>query len=356
MYVTNDLAALPLPISGYSIYLIGEQPRAHEIHQLFLTYLKMLHEAIGLRDIVLEISQGDERMLNEYLVGLIETFPSPVYRYISEILRGIREMNEALPEDEKIRVHLVVVDRDLSLVYEHLKMLQKEIGPDAEDIQLPPLEEFKELSEEELVELVDEFETGGELNGSILNELSTIRSSIHFSFAGGYSGGRSGMCMRLEAFSIREEAIAQNIQYLLQELNGAPLLVLFGGAHTTKCKAYTYISKIPGAEEIPMWAQRLVESGVDVYSLCTFCLSGRVGKGFIPISPDDIQFADGTTLDSMLDGISDCNIIYIDLRSEPNRSINLRLPSFKSEIPAGEIFDGLIIFREITPAQIEMES
>ncbi|MCK4433585.1 MAG: hypothetical protein KAV48_06590, partial [Methanomicrobia archaeon] len=305
VYVTNDLAALPLPISGYNIYLIGEQHSAHEIHQLFLTYLKMLHEAIGLRDIVLEISQGDERMLNEYLVGLIETFPSPGYKYISEILRGIREMNEALPEDEKIRVHLVVVDRDLSLVYEHLKMLQKEIGPDAEDIQLPPLEEFKELSEEELVELVDEFEAGGELSGSILNELSTIRSSIHFSFAGGYSGGRSGMCMRLEAFSIREEAIAQNIQYLLQELNGAPLLVLFGSAHATKCKAYTYISKIPGAEEIPMWAQRLVEYGVDVYSLCTFCLSGRVGKGFIPISPNDIQFADGTTLDSMLDEISD---------------------------------------------------
>jgi hypothetical protein len=159
---------------------------------------------------------------------------------------------------------------------------------------------------------------------------------------------------------IREETTAQNIRYVLKELDGAPVLALYGGAHAQKRPTPTY--------GVRSWTQHLVESGINVYSVYTTGIRGEswdpyVSTGSITFSknPDQIVFSDGTTLGDIFDGNPNYNIVYIDLRSEANKFVKTSgdlggIVYLPSHTIVREIYDGLIIFREVTPTQIEMES
>ena len=333
VYATNDVSNLPLPTSGYDIYVIGEIHGVHEIQLLFLDYLKMLHGTIGLRDVVLEASQARNKEMNEYVVGLSDEFHGV-------LLKGIKTFNETLPENEKIRVHAVDIDWTILEIHEHLCALKEEIGTVANQIQIPPLDEFEKWDEEYMLVLVNQIVEITD-NESVLNELETLRASIRWYFADRLLNDD------LPA-QIREEAITRNIQYVLKELNGASVLVRYGEWHARK-----------GSDSVPElypWAQRLTEVGVSIYSVCIICLGGEVwdygSEEAVSVSanPDGIMFADGTTLSNILENAPDYNIIYIDLNQEvyiSTKLMRIRTSTGKT------IFDGVIVFREVTPIQTE---
>src|SRR5271157_3582335 len=46
IYTTNDLLLLPLPLSGYNLFVVGETHGSREAKQFLLAYLQRLHQAI----------------------------------------------------------------------------------------------------------------------------------------------------------------------------------------------------------------------------------------------------------------------------------------------------------------------
>jgi len=153
--------------------------------------------------------------------------------------------------------------------------------------------------------------------------------------------------MTAEGFYIREDAITQNIQYLLEEVNSAPILVFFGSGHTLKTRGYISMN-VP---EFKSWAQRLSESGVEIYSVSIWALSGdtdwRGVEHEVVLHPDRMSFDDGTTLSMLFDSVPDYAVIYIDLRLDATRSFRFGNPY--EDIPAGEMYDGIIVFRKVNP-------
>ena len=98
---------------------------------------------------------------------------------------------------------------------------------------------------------------------------------------------------------------------------------------------------------------RLTESGVSIYSVFARGLSG---KGYwrderydVELNAHRVQFADGTTLSTVLRDAPDYSILYVDLRVDENASALLGNP-FR-DIPAGKIYDALVVFREVTPME-----
>ncbi len=259
VYLTNDVSALPLATSGYDIYLIGEQHGTQEIHQLFLEYLAMLHESIGLQDVILEANEVAEEEANAYVHGgdkdAAEVLWNRPDRF--DVLEGIHEINEDLPKDEKIRAHLVDVDFPSSHIYTHIRELKEEIGA---DIELSSEEEFEAKSKNEMVELVDTLmETTDE--ESVIHELSTVKTSILVYYAMSSSGNE-----KKKAIERREETIARNIQYIRNEIDNAPVLVLYGHGHVCK------------SSEAPIekpWAHRLTASGVSIYAVAVEGIAGH---------------------------------------------------------------------------------
>jgi hypothetical protein len=138
----------------------------------------------------------------------------------------------------------------------------------------------------------------------------------------------------------------------LDELDGAPALVFIGGSHAQKFQG-VHIS-IPELQDFKSSAQRLKESGVKVYSVMVWGVAGesfwRGSKGRAAWGADRIQLADGTRFGALLDPAPEHDMLYVDLRTDANAST--RLGAFFVEgIPAGEIYDGIILFREFTPME-----
>jgi len=147
---------------------------------------------------------------------------------------------------------------------------------------------------------------------------------------------------------IRENAITHNIKHLLRELDGAPVLAFFGAAHAVKSEGIQ--SRVPGHQS---WAQRLVDSGMEVYSLRAWSLSGRYywrgTESEVTGYGSQFQFADGNSLTTVLEAAPEADIVYIDLRAEANASSRLGDPYL--DVPAGALYDGLVIFREAQPME-----
>jgi hypothetical protein len=348
VYVTNDTNALQLPTSGYDIYVVGEWHGQHEVHLLFFDYMKDLHEA-GLRDIILEGDQVWEREANNFALGINDTLDMP-YEYLKEFLSVIRTFNESLSDNEKINVHLVDVDLSLSAIVTHLHILREEIGEPADTIEIPALKEFETWWEDRMLALVDQFAEIAE--DSMTNELKTLKASIHYYFS---IKGRG-----LSRIRYREEAIVQNIRDVLHELKGTSALALYGIGHSPK------VTNQP--PEYHPWAQRLAESGISIYSVAVTGVSGQSGFSWQPdkvfevdMDPSELSFADGTTLADIFNNNPDYIILYVDLREDANTirysggdsgSFNI----FDQDIPIKEMFDGIMLFREVSPLQLKESS
>jgi hypothetical protein len=148
---------------------------------------------------------------------------------------------------------------------------------------------------------------------------------------------------------LREDIITHNMQYLITKLNGKPILGFYGASHAAKIMPYPN----PPVEDFKSWAQRLSESGIDVYSLY---VTGIAGDGYwrdesiqYPDSLGQFQFKDDSFLSSLFESHLGAGIIYADLRAEENKSI--KLPPDHLDIPASQAFDGLVLYKEYTPME-----
>lgn len=155
VYAANEASNLPLPTSGYQLYVMGEMHGIREIKLLLIDYLKILHETAGVCDLVLEEKQVYEKDANEYVLGLTNTLCVDLCLR-TDILTDVRAYNETLSDDEKITIHLVDVDSPLSAVHLHLERIHEEIGAPAEHVEIVPFHEFENWSEDEALALVDE--------------------------------------------------------------------------------------------------------------------------------------------------------------------------------------------------------
>ncbi len=346
VYATNVPGDLPLPTSGYDVYVVGEIHGTKEIKQLFLDYLKILHETTGLRNIILEEDQVYERDANEYVSGITNTL-HPGLCLRSDVLDSVRTYNETLPDQEKIYVHLADVDSPLSAIHLHLLRIHEEVGGAAPQIHIGSLEEFETWSEEDATDLMDGL-TQAASDPSLLNQLETVRASLRFFFSGNTIGTGLASVTR-QGFSLREEAITKNIEYIREEVEGSPVLALFGGAHGQKSQSFNY----GYAPNVKSWTQHLVEAGVRVYSVMVWGMSGSIcwrgGMQGIAEGIGHISFDDGTTLAMLFETVPDYSVIYIDLQLDTTTS--LRVEPSSEAVLVSDIFDGMVVFLKVTPME-----
>jgi hypothetical protein len=255
---------------------------------------------------------------------------------------------------------LVDLDLGLANIHAHLQVLQEQIGARVPNIEVPPLSQFRGWDEAKALALVDQMADVAGDDRVITGELATVRDSVRNHFAWKQlERGRIEESEFIEHLSIREERIAQNIQHLLAKLGGTPALALYGGSHAQKRPAMivtlAFFSQ-PVFVDVPFWAQRLAESKISIYSVLAMGLSGREGvegEYSLPVERDPHQmlFSDGITLADVLDAIPQYSIIYVDLRLDANSAF--RLGNSFQDVPAGEVYDGIILFREVSPVAWE---
>jgi hypothetical protein len=172
------------------------------------------------------------------------------------------------------------------------------------------------------------------------NELDTINPSL-------YSWKRYN--------SSRENIISQNVQYVVNQLDGKPVLAFFGAAHAQKANPFLESPY----KDLSGWAQRLHDANVNVYSVDVDPMAGRGywrGESFQYAEyARQYQFEDGSLLSSLFASHPDAGIIYADLREEENRHVKLpsKLPSGLQvqDLPASQVYDGLVILKEVTPME-----
>jgi len=360
VYTTNEIDALPLPTSGYELYVVGEPHAEREAHQLVFSYLKTLYETAGMRDIILEqISPAYERDVNAYVLGH-DDIVSPKWSFVADVVIDVRMFNDTLPDSEKVRFHLVDIDPDFADMYTHLQVLREELGAAAMGIDMPSLSEFRTWDEAEMLALVDQMAYVSQGRPGIISELTTVEDSIRSYVAWQRFGMKEiSESEFIEQLSIREERIAQNTQNLLAKLDGAPVLALYGGWHAQKHPAMIVplgSFSSPVFMEIQSWVQRLAESGVSIYSVLAWGISGEAKvKGSylqqVDRDPHQMRFSDGITLGDVFDANPQHSIVYVDLRLGTNST--LRLGDDFQDVPAGEIYDGIILFREVSPVEQE---
>ncbi|MGD2249360.1 MAG: erythromycin esterase family protein [Candidatus Methanofastidiosia archaeon] len=348
VYLTNDVSALPLATSGYDLYVIGENPHGtREIHHLFVEYLKILHETCGLRDVILEANQHATEEANAYALGEIEEFPAQVWNRPCrfDVLESIRVINAGLPDTEKIRVHLVDIDVGITqqgydnhtYTFVHLMELREELG--ADHIGIPPWEEFMKLDTDAMLELVETLEDETE-DEAFLNELQTVRASIEFIYW-------------RASFDLREKVIAQNILYVLKELDNAPVLALYGSYHI--CKVSDEFSAGDP------WVKRVMDSGVSVYAVTATAMSGEYWLDYYHYQVTGREFwfekillDENTTLEALFDKWPQYNMVYIDFRTYTTAKIPWQASGhFQLSVEASlsDAYDGIILFKEVGPGR-----
>ncbi len=353
IYMSNDPADFPFPTSGYAVYIVGETHGNQQTKQVFQTYLKVLYNKTGLRDVILEEHQAYESDANAYLQGRTAALPDELCRR-TDILGMIREFNATLPTNDKVVVHLVDVDSPLSVIYKHLIELHTRLGSKGTSIQVSPLSEMETWSPKLVYDLMDSLQNTASDDSDILKELQTLRLSFRWYFLGNELDSDTKATVSFTP--LREDIIAQNIQNLISRLDDKPILVFFGSAHAMKANPFLGSP----VKNLRTWAQRLTEAGVSVYSLD---VEPMAGSGYwrgetlqYAEYARQYQFENGSLLSSLFDTHPDAGIIYADLRAEENK--NFKLPNELSpgvqqlqDMPASQVYDGLVIFKEVTPME-----
>lgn len=349
VYMGSDPLDFPFPTSGYTVYFVGESHGNHETKLIFQSYLKRLYKEAGLRDVILEEDQAYETEANAYVRGSSDRVPDGLCLR-SDILGQIRDFNQTLPDPEKVTVHLVDVDSPFPILYKHLTELHSQIGPEGESVPLPDLSDVKYAKSEILYDLIDELRAISADRPEVLNGLDTVRLSLEWYYLGNQLDVGRPMGSRSQFAPIREDVITKNVKHVLSQVNGRPVLAFFGLFHGMKIQA----DPNPPVKGFKSWGQRLTEENVPVYSLAIF---GRSGTSFWRgenLSSDEtfldgFKQPDGTRFDSLFDTSPDADILFTDLRDAVNTDV--RLSPELLDIPASQLFDGIIIFREFTPME-----
>lgn len=346
VYVTDDPASLPFPTTGYRVYIVGEAHGNRETKSVFIAYLKRLHAEAGVRDVIIEEDQAYEAAANAFVLGESETL-LPALCLRTDVLTLIRDFNTAQPDGEKVKVHLADVDSPLSTVHLHLQSLREQIGAPAAEIQIPEVAEFETWSPKQMYGLIDEMETAVAGDAYVINGLQTVHDSIQWYLLGNRIETGEAVGSRFTFAPIREDVITNNVRFLLENSN-AQFLVFYGSAHGMKMQA----DPNPPRKGFTSWAQRISESGIPVFSLDIYPLSGEYfwrGNGHsYGDGNESTILSDGTSLAQLLSD-SDQSFLYIDLQTDGN--FDAILPTGYLPIPAGQVYDGQIFFKSATPMQ-----
>jgi len=342
VYTAQHLDEIPLPTESYQVYIVGEQHGVAEVRQLFADYLERLY-AGGLRDVILEAPQGYQPDASAFVLGEVDTLIEGLCLY-ADVLQAIRDFNDGLTPDEKAHVHLVDLDFSSAAVHTHLLSIRHRLGEVAQDVEIPLLDEFQNWDEHEMASLAEHLAgTAGEASPRILRELNTAQDSIRhihlFASSEAPLEPTPGSIWQ-HGMAVREVRITENIQHVLLDLEGKPVLALYGVAHAKKTGDDNILER--------SWAQRLSEDGIEVYSLFATGMYGTAfwgGRSYsVGWKPETWLFLppDGVSLATVLNDASDYEIIYID----PQETSNLILPT--GERASGS-YNGIVLFREISP-------
>lgn len=352
IYAVEKPDEIPFPTAGYDLYFLGEVHGNREIKLVLVNYLARLYKESGVRDIILEEDQAYETAANEYIHGITEQAPAELCLR-ADVLAALRQFNVSLPPEEQVSVHLVDVDSPLSTVHAHLKKLYEMMETEAGDVALPDQADFQAMGPGPSLKLVDALIARAGGRPQVVNGLQTVRASIRWYYLGNRMETGQAVGYASNFAPIREEVITANVQFLLKELNGRPALAYFGGAHGMKVESLEDFS----IKDFKTWVQRVSEGGAKVYSIVSV---GASGSGYwrgetitideqIKESLNVIQTQDGTTIVSLFDSHPKSQIIFVDLSAPENAAIQFW--SEYKDIPAAQMYDAILIFREFTPME-----
>ncbi len=331
VFVATHAKDLPLPSSGYQVYMIGEYHGLEENAAFQLEYLQILYKA-GLRDVAIEEKSVYQQQAQAYVDGTSDSL-TPALCLRAAILDGIRRLN-ADHRDAPVRIHLPDVDSPASAIREHLLALQKRI-PGASSVAIPEASKIK-TNGIEAADRLKQFH----VDSGIASELRTIRHSI-----GAYQNGLEADTGRAKGspyLEDREQAVASNIEDLIRIRKIPSLLVIYGSDHLSRT-----MRKDGGPnrdQQFAPLALRLQTSGISVYSVVTFPLSGksfwRGQSGDMMWSAADGHLASGVTFDKLLAAKPAASLLYIETKRE-----HATLPS--QDISRYAV-DAFLLFRSTT--------
>ena len=364
VFAATSTALLPLPVSGFELYVVGEVHGSNEIVTLLIEYLRRLHESERLCDVALEASPALEEGVEAFVTGAVAELPDLWYWALAgsemiQLLEGIRALNDTLALAECIRVHLVDLDMGYDLIHRHLEAVHRGLGDASSSAAIPCLAEFQSLTEDEMLSLVDRLEVLASYDESVRAELQGLRNSIRFRFAS--SAGASWVESADACTAIRDGAIAQTVRSILIRSAPRPVLALFGAAHGQKKRIIPAVvvgDRVVSIQE-PYWVERLTSEGIAVCSVLTGALSGFVTSHgrvtSVSVDPNGFLSPDGTSLAGILHTAYHCAYLYIDLRIHAaatfSEGFSLQTARFDPTVSAGDAFDGVVLFRRVTPAQ-----
>ena len=305
VHAGRDVSALPLPVSGYEVYLIGELHGVKENEEILVEYLARLYSEAGLRDVTIEEDAVYESDAQAYVEGRSNVLPQPLCLRAG-VLRVLRSFNEG-KDDEPVRVHLVDIDSPATAIRQHLLAIKEQV-PEADAVQVPSEAELKERGLETVAGLKKLAKGRRQLS-----ELRTIEHSIG-ALQQGLEVGTTRRFKGSPYLDDREQAIASNILELVHRRGGRTLLAQYGNDHVSRSRR-----KDGGAERNSVFsplALRLVDAGVKVFSLMTVPLSGRWSwrgqEGEMFWTPEDGHLASGEGFDQVLAAAPEAKWFYVD--------------------------------------------
>jgi hypothetical protein len=336
VFAGQDPLDFPIPRCGYRIYVVGEIHGFFQIGDFTVRYLEQLHRQSGIRDLIVEEPQAYQESANDFVMGdLDQLIPELCLR--SDVLHGVRDLNQGLPEGDKIRVHLVDIDWFLRDIYAHLVKIQPQLQFD-----LPVYSDFEAWPLDHKLEWIDELASRTD-GPAMAVDLHTVRQSILFNDLGGINVQYPS----IEAKLIREQVIAANIKQVLSDVQDRPVVALYGAGHAQKRPAGYF--DFPGGAP---WVQQISDSGVDVFSLFVAVMSGegwwRGHEVRTGLFLDEVIVGGGYPLSLFLDVEEDFQAIYIDLQLPSNH--RSQIGGF---VDTAELFDGVLLFKQGTPMQHE---
>jgi len=328
-----------------------------ELHDFALDYLARLQRFSGLRDLILEEDQVFQRAAQAYVDGESPDIP-PGACLSGDLLYGVRQLNDGLPQDERVRVHFVDLDSTIHNVHLHMQILQQALGTRAAGIQIPILQEFETWTYEEQLAVAQELAAVGD-EGPLMREIETVRASLLWLANGNGIPPEDPLGIELPVTLVpgsqwvREETIARNILALVEKKRAHPALVSYGAWHTQKYPALPFFNEVSPFDNYPL-VQRLGDAGIPLYTLALYANQGTsAGRGKIVnvtpwIDPSQIYLGD-MRLSWLLQEAAPNNHLFVDFRIEPNASAILGARF--GLVRAGRVFDGLLLFREVHAMQ-----
>jgi hypothetical protein len=336
LWAGRDLSALPLPVSGYEVYLLGELHGVKETVDVFIQYLAKLYTGAGLRDVAIEEDAVYQPEAQAYMEGKSDAVPEPLCLRAG-VIRAIRRFNEGRKENELVCLHLVDIDTPATAIRQHLSTIKERIAG-AGAVRVPYGSDIKAHGLE-VVAALQRLTADQE----ILGELRTVAHSIR-AYRQGLEVG-TGQFKGSPYLDDREQAISSNIVDLLRDRNSRTVLALYGSDHVSKAR------RKDGGErrnrDFSPLALRLEEAGVRVFSLVTVPLSGRWRwrgrEGEMFWTARDGSLAGGETLDRVLATVPESTLLYVDPRRQ-----RISLPSQDLN---RFVVDAFLLFASATPME-----